>query len=92
MALRYVELHPVRAGLAKYAWEWPWSSARAHVTGIDSTGLLNMRLWSSRYDGDSWRNFLDEGEGLEEEQRQILAATRTGRPFGSKEYISDWRN
>ncbi|MBI4874775.1 MAG: transposase [Acidobacteria bacterium] len=29
-ALRYVELNPVRAGLVRRAWEWEWSSARAH--------------------------------------------------------------
>ena len=54
-ALRYVELNPVRAGLVRNAWEWPWSSARAHVTGIDETGLLNMDLWRTRFDGNRWR-------------------------------------
>ena len=34
-ALRYVELNPVRAGLAESGWDWPWSSALAHVHGID---------------------------------------------------------
>src|SRR5579872_2678162 len=34
-ALRYVELNPVRAGLAPSGWEWAWSSALAHVHGID---------------------------------------------------------
>lgn len=28
---RYVELNPVRAGLVAGAWDWPWSSYRAHV-------------------------------------------------------------
>ena len=30
---RYVELNPVRAGLAERAEPWPWSSARAHLAG-----------------------------------------------------------
>ncbi len=32
-AMRYVELNPVRAGLAASPADWPWSSARAHLTG-----------------------------------------------------------
>jgi putative transposase len=32
-AARYIERNPVRAGLVKRAWEWPWSSAAAHVAG-----------------------------------------------------------
>lgn len=39
-AIRYVELNPVRVGLADTAREWGWSSARAHmspeVSGSDS--------------------------------------------------------
>jgi len=34
-AARYVELNPVRAGLVADAAEWPWSSARAHLSGRD---------------------------------------------------------
>jgi putative transposase len=29
-AARYVERNPVRAGLVKRAWDWPWSSAAGH--------------------------------------------------------------
>ncbi|WP_281409110.1 transposase [Mesorhizobium sp. WSM4305] len=32
-AVRYVGLNPVRSGLVKQAADWPWSSARAHLTG-----------------------------------------------------------
>jgi putative transposase len=34
-AARYVELNPVRAGLVTVAEEWPWSSARPHLSGRD---------------------------------------------------------
>lgn len=34
-ALRYVALNPVRAGLAERAQDWPWSSAAAHMRGVD---------------------------------------------------------
>lgn len=34
-AVRYVALNPVRAGLARWPQDWPWSSARAHLAGVD---------------------------------------------------------
>jgi putative transposase len=85
-ALRYVELNPVRAGLARDAWEWPWSSARAHITGIDDSGLLNMELWRSRFDGNSWKEFLKVGL-VASERDHIRMATRTGRPLGTDDFV-----
>ena len=38
---RYVELNPVRAGLVTGPSEYPWSSARAHLTGRDD-GLVQV--------------------------------------------------
>jgi len=88
-ALRYAELNPVRAGLARQAWDWPWSSAGAHVTGIDKTGLLNMDKWKSRFNGNQWIDFLKKGLRLGEEIEMIRLATRTGRPLGSKSFIKN---
>ena len=34
-AARYVELNPVRAKLVDHARQWPWSSAKAHLSGRD---------------------------------------------------------
>jgi putative transposase len=86
-ALRYIELNPVRAGLVREPWDWPWSSAQAHVTGVDETGLLNMGLWRARFDGETWKSFLKEemkeGGNLE----RIRTATRTGRPLGNHAFI-----
>src|SRR6266850_3695806 len=45
VALRYVELNPVRAGLVAEAESWPWSSAAAHFgSGEPDTGL-EMEMW-----------------------------------------------
>jgi putative transposase len=88
-SLRYAELNPVRAGLVRNAWDWPWSSARAHITGIDTTGLLNMETWKSRFNGSQWKDFLKEGLGLSEEIETIRLAARTGRPLGSKSFIKN---
>jgi putative transposase len=87
LTLRYVELNPVRAGLVEFAWDWPWSSACAHVTGIDDTGLLNMQLWRTRFDGDRWKRFLDEGLNSTDDFERIRLATRTGRPLGNKDFV-----
>ena len=32
---KYIEMKPVRAGLEKKARDWPWSSAKAHIRGLD---------------------------------------------------------
>ena len=38
-AARYVELNPVRVGMVKHAWGYPWSSARYH-TGVSEIDPL----------------------------------------------------
>ncbi len=34
-AVRHVSLNPVRARLVTRAQDWPWSSVRAHLAGVD---------------------------------------------------------
>jgi putative transposase len=41
LALRYVDLNPVRAGMAEPAGDYRWSSARAHLSGSDPLDLLD---------------------------------------------------
>lgn len=86
-ALRYAELNPVRAGLVQNAWDWPWSSARAHVTGIDGSGLLDMDIWKARFGPDQWRQFLEQGQNSPQDYNFIRHASKTGRPMGSDEFI-----
>ncbi len=82
-AARYVELNPVRAGLAKGPRNWPWSSARAHFKGRDD-GLAQVAPLLERF-GD-WRRFL--AGGLDEDSRQALRRhERTGRPLGSDDFV-----
>ncbi len=87
MALRYIELNPVRAGLVNCAWEWPWSSAHAHVTGADHTGLLNMDLWQKCFTGSQWKAYLEDGLQDTATNDLLRLATRTGHPLGSEEFI-----
>ena len=86
MALRYIELNPVRAGLVKDPWDWPWSSAQAHITGVDETGLLDMEIWAKHFDKISWKEFLLEGSDKAEETNNIRQSNRTGRPLGSDDF------
>jgi putative transposase len=87
VALRYVELNPVRAGLVERAWEWPWSSARAHVGERDDTSLLDLDLWASHYNATTWREVL-HGEPMDTGLYDgIRRATLSGRPLGSEEFL-----
>ncbi len=82
-AIRYVELNPVRAGLAESAAAWPWSSARAHLRGQEAWGLTDLEWWRANWSGGDWEQALAAGvreAGLAERLRE---ATRTGRPLGS---------
>ena len=85
--LAYVELNPVRAGIVKRPEEWKWSSAHAHLSGVDNTGLLDMDWWSSHFSPKSWAEFLDVKLHDSRLLHRIRTATQTGRPFGGEEVI-----
>lgn len=82
---RYVELNPVRAGLAARPQDWPWSSARAHLSGRDD-GLARARPLLDR--APDWAEFLAAGLS-EAEHRAIRSGERTGRPLGSETFVTD---
>ena len=82
-AARYVELNPVRAKLASKAEEWPWSSARAHLSGRDDKLTNVSPLLAIVAD---WRGFLDSAL-REEELRDLRAHARTGRPLGNPTFL-----
>ncbi|HUL17221.1 MAG TPA: transposase [Terriglobales bacterium] len=86
IALRYVELNPVRAGLVARAEGWPWSSATAHFQTLDAEPWLDTTLWRKRWSRESWRRYLSSGEN-DDELRAIRSCTHTGRPLGSREYV-----
>lgn len=80
---RYVELNPVRAGLAGRAEEWPWSSARAHLGG-PADGVTDPAPLLERW--PDWRGVLDED--LDDEVREaIRARERSGHPLGGESFL-----
>jgi len=42
-AARYVEQNPVRAGMTKVPWDYPWSSARFHMGTTEHNPLVTDR-------------------------------------------------
>jgi putative transposase len=81
---RYVELNPVRAGLAVRAADWPWSSARANLGGpadpLTDPGPLRER-WPD------WRAVLEAGEDPRMLQA-IRDRERSGRPLGGRAFLA----
>jgi putative transposase len=83
-AVRYVENNPVRAGMVRRAWEYPWSSAKFHVGEQKKDFLVKDRdLLGLVAD---WREFLQgEDSGGEKDLRR---ATKTGRPLVGNENLA----
>ena len=88
MAVRYVELNPVRARLVRRAEDWPWSSAKAHITkkpdGLtDLAGFAGIhRNWRAML-----RHGLEAGDLDPEAEAAIEAHQRTGRPWGREQFV-----
>jgi putative transposase len=86
-AARYVERNPVRAGLVREAWRYPWSSAAAHVTGHDIHGVLDMAGWPHDALGEDWRGQLvspEDGEML----LRLRDHTHRGHALGGDGFVS----
>ena len=82
-AARYVELNPVRAGLAADAGNWRWSSAKAHLSGRDDPLVRVAPMLAMVPD---WRGLLDSALG-EEELRDMREHVRTGCPLGDAPFL-----
>ena len=80
-AARYIELNPVRAGLVADPVWYPWSSARAHITGRDD-GLAKAAPLLDRV--PDWRRLLGGGG---EDDEALRRHETTGRPLGSDAFV-----
>ena len=81
-AARYVERNPVAAGMVKVAGDYPWSSARAHLSGRDDSLVQAGPLLEMVGD---WSAFLEEAPP-EAEREAFRTHERTGRPLGSESF------
>lgn len=88
-ALRYVDLNPVRAGLIARAVEYPWSSASAHASGRDRSGLLDLEAWAEICPRNDWAAYLEAATKDEELLARIREATQSGKPVGSKLFVNE---
>lgn len=87
---RYVELHPVRAGLALNPAEYPWSSCAHHLgMRVDPVITDHVDYWglgNTPFDREAaYRAWLEQGAS-EAEVRMFSEATRRGWPLGSDQY------
>ncbi len=85
-AMVYVERNPVRARIVRKAWRYPWSSAAAHISGKDKTGLLDLDDWHARKP-PAWEPLLSQPQdaAIQETLRRHLGR---GRPLGSDKWLA----
>ena len=83
---RYVEQNPVRAVMLERPEDYPYSSAREHVTGAKDS-VLGEELFGSGQRAD-YIHLLQSGlpEKVIERLRYV---TRTGRPFGKDGFVAE---
>jgi len=82
-AAHYVEMNPVRAGIVKVAWDYPWSSAAYHIGKAETDIIVHDRTLIGLI--DDWRLFLADAKDRRSEALRL--ATRTGRPAGDLSFI-----
>lgn len=82
--IRFIENNPVRAGIVERAEDYPWSSARGHVTG-EPDPVLNGSS-SIVLAAPTWKEYLS-GEGDESVIRRVRERLKTGRPAGGAEFV-----
>lgn len=83
-ALSYVDANPVRAGLVDRARDYPWSSALAHSTGADLSGLLDEDWWRTAGIREDWDAYLSTVE----RDRELETCTYAGRPYGDPLFVT----
>lgn len=83
--VRYVSLNPVRARLVGRAEEWPWSSVRAHLAGVDD-GLVRVAPVLSRV--ANFAAWLAPRASDGEIFARIREAEGTGRPLANSDFVA----
>ncbi len=84
-AVRYVTLNPVRARLVARAAAWPWSSARAHLAGVDDN-VVRVAPVHERV-GD-FAQFLAASFDEDAAYAALRRAETIGRPVGDADWLA----
>jgi putative transposase len=84
--IRYIELNPVRANLAKKSKDYQWSSARAHILGAKDD-ILSKESCFDDIEIKAYREYLSKD--AKEINASIRRTTSTGRPLGSESFIKE---
>ena len=81
--VRYTELNPVRARLCQNPQDWVWSSARAHLEGVDDKVVTVAPMLDRISDWPAYWSTQHSSSELD----LIRQHGRTGRPAGDKDFI-----
>lgn len=81
---KYIEQNPVRARIVRKAERYPYSSARAHVTGVEDP-VLGLELFDAEQ-RDDYTQIL-RTDMAEEEKEELRYHSRSGRPFGGDDFV-----
>ncbi len=81
---RYIEQNPKRAGMVNIEEEYPYSSAKSHVNGVDDE-VLGEEIFGD----EGRREYIDflHSPVTSQEIKEITHCTRTGLPFGNKTFV-----
>jgi putative transposase len=82
-AVRYVECNPVRAGIVRCAWDFPWSSAKAHVASQGTSRLLDLEAWRAEMAPKVWQATLGERCSLWRKWNACAAARIQAVPWAA---------
>jgi putative transposase len=81
-AVRYVENNPVKAGIVKYAEDYPWSSAYSRIYSKPDPLLKRCFL---DQEIKNWKSYLREDSSKDDE---LIGKHINGNPLGSKQFIN----
>lgn len=84
--VRYVERNLLVARFCDKPQQWRWSSAKAHIDGKDDQ-LVRVKPMLDRV--NDWHAYLAGSEAATADEKLIQKHTRTGRPLGSRTFVSE---
>ncbi|MCX5973327.1 MAG: transposase [Coprothermobacterota bacterium] len=86
-AARYIERNPVRAGIVRDAWEYPWSSAAYHAGMTSWDRIVGSDELLRELIGD-WKSYLqeDDSEGF---LNSVRRDSFVNRPLGDEAFVND---